>query len=137
MSRYISKDLRRRITERSGDICEYCLIPPIFPGLEHQVEHIIPVKHGGTADFENLALACIACNLFKGSDVGSFDFAADGKITRFFNPREDVWTQHFQIDEDGIIESLTAVARVTIRILRFNDEDRIEERRELIESGLF
>lgn len=86
---------------------------------------------------ENLALACPFCNEQKGTDIGTLDFETDGEFARFFNPRTQIWTEHFQIETDGEIIPLTAEARVTARILRFNDEARIEERRELIEAGLY
>lgn len=129
--------MRQRVVERAKNICEYCLIPPTVPGIEHQIEHILPIKHGGISVFENLAFSCIACNSYKGTDVGSFDFETDGKLTRFFNPRKDTWAELFQIREDGTIETLSAEARVTVKILKFNDEERCEERRELIEAGLY
>jgi len=94
-------------------------------------------NHGGQTSEENLALACPFCNEQKGTDVGSFDFETDGKLTRFFNPRIDVWTEHFQFSESGKIKPLTAEARVTIKILRINDAERIEERRELMEAGIY
>jgi hypothetical protein len=35
------------------------------------------------------------------------------------------------------IQPLTPEGRVTVRLLRFNDTDRIVERRRLVEAGLF
>lgn len=137
MSRYISEKLRLLVSERAGSRCEYCLFRQKYRTVKFQIEHILPVKHGGTNDFENLALACAVCNLFKGSDVGSFDFETDSNLTRFFNPRIDVWTEHFRLNANAEIIPLTAEARVTARILRFNDSDRIEERLKLIEVGLY
>ena len=37
------------------------------------VEHIVPRMHGGSDDLENLALACIDCNLHKGSNLTGID----------------------------------------------------------------
>ncbi len=125
------------MTERADSRCEYCLFRQKYRAVKFQIEHILPVKHGGTNDFENLALACAVCNLFKGSDVGSFDFETDSNLTRFFNSRIDVWTEHFHIRNNGTIEALTAEARVTVKILKLNGEMRCDERRELIEAGLY
>ena len=94
-------------------------------------------RHGGQTISENLALACSTCNEFKGTDLGSLDWESKGDFEFFFNPRTQIWTEHFQIEANGEIIPLTAEARVTVRILRFNDEARIEERRELIEAGLY
>ena len=38
-----------------------------------QIEHIRPKKHRGTDEINNLALACIDCNLSKSSNVSGFD----------------------------------------------------------------
>ncbi len=136
MSRYISESLRQFVIERANNRCEYCLIPHIKPMFRHHVEHILAIKHGGDHEVENLALSCPACNEFKGSDLGSLDWDGDEKFTFFYNPRMQIWTEHFRF-ENGRIEPLTAEGRVTARLLRFNDESRIEERLLLIESGLF
>ena len=136
MARYVSIALRRLVWERAFGRCEYCYIPS-GAIAKHHIEHIFPLKHGGKTIDENLALACPFCNEQKGTDIGSFDFETNGEFAGFFNPRTQIWTQHFQIESDGEIIPLTAEARVTARILRFNDEARSEERRELIEAGLY
>lgn len=43
--------------------------------------------------------------------------------------------KHFTI-EGGVIFPQTAEARVTVNIFRMNDEDRVQERRRLLEAGL-
>jgi hypothetical protein len=136
MSRYVSIALRRLVTERAAGRCEYCRLPQAMIA-KHHIEHIVPLKHGGQTVEENLALSCPFCNEQKGSDVGSFDTETGGDLTRFFNPRKDVWSDHFQLLGNGIIEPLTAEARVTIKIFRGNDPERIEERLVLIEAGLY
>jgi len=54
----------------------------------------------------------------------------------FFNPRAQVWGEHFRIVE-GDIRALTPEGRVTVLILRLNVDDRVLERRALIEAGLY
>jgi 5-methylcytosine-specific restriction endonuclease McrA len=66
------------------------------------MEHVIAEKHGGTTTADNLALACPYCNRAKGSDLGSLD-PETGQLTPFFNPRIDVWQEHFLL-EDGYIK---------------------------------
>jgi hypothetical protein len=90
-----------------------------------QIDHIISEKHGGPTTAENLALACLFCNVNKGSDIGSRD--DKGAFVRLYNPRMDPWADHFAF-RGAIIEGLTAVGTVTARLLRFNEEARIEER---------
>lgn len=136
MSKYIPENIRREVAERAGFVCEYCHLPQVNPAAKHHIEHIRPRKHGGETVIANLALACPMCNYYKGTDVVGFDLETDETVV-LFNPRTEIWTKHFLLDDDGTIASLTAVARVTSRILRFNDLNRIEERRELIEVGLY
>jgi hypothetical protein len=131
----ISSALRKFIIERAQNICEYSLLPQAIALHAHEPDHIVPVQHGGNTDEENLALSCMRCNRFKGPNVGSFD-PDTGKLFPFFNPRKHNWTDHFSI-EDGRIIPLTAYARVTAKILRFNDEDRVIERKSMIKAGLF
>lgn len=137
MSRYISDSLRQFVTERAESRCEYCLIPYIKPMFRFHIEHIIALKHGGETIIENLALACPYCNEHKGTDLGSLDWDRNGEFSFFFNPRSQNWTEHFRLQENGRVETLTVEARVTERIFQFNEEERIEERHELIEAGMF
>lgn len=137
MSSKIPTKIRGEVEQRAGMLYEYCLMRDSDGHFKHHIDHILPRKHGGQTILENLALACWRCNLYKGTDVGSFDFETDGKFVRFFNPRTQIWTQHFQIESNGEIIPLTAEARVAAKILRLNYETRIEERRELIEAGLY
>ncbi|HYV31216.1 MAG TPA: HNH endonuclease signature motif containing protein, partial [Candidatus Binatia bacterium] len=56
---------RREVCRRrAGARCEYCRLPDFAMDLEDfHVEHIIAKKHGGKSGIENLAWACIFCNL--------------------------------------------------------------------------
>ena len=71
MSDDISSALRRRVSDRASGLCEYCLLHHRDAWFGHQMDHIISRKHGGGTTFANLALACMDCNLAKGSDLGS------------------------------------------------------------------
>ena len=132
---YISEELRRLVVERADRICEYCLISEADRSSSYQVDHIISVKHGGSTTPDNLAYACIYCNLHKGSDLGSIIWRT-GELVRFFNPRRDFWGDNFRLDE-AVIQPLTDIGEVTARILEFNSEDRIRERQALIEVSRY
>jgi len=132
---YISEELRRLVAERAEHICEYCLIAEADRSSSCQVDHIISVKHGGSTTPDNLAYACIFCNLQKGSDLGSIVWRT-GELVRFFNPRRDFWGEHFRLDE-AVIQPLTDIGEVTARIFEFNSEDRILERQALIQVGRY
>lgn len=73
MSRYINLELRRLVAERANHTCEYCLYPDV-QGVSFQIDHIISVKHSGSTTADNLAYACIFCNLQKGTDLGSINW---------------------------------------------------------------
>ncbi len=136
MSSNIPAKIREAVEKRAKYVCEYCLIPQMDAHFIHHIDHILPRQHGGRTVLENLALACWRCNINKGTNVGTFDLETRN-LTRFFNPRIDIWSENFHLHENGIFELLTAESRVTARILKFNDSERIEERRELIEAELY
>ena len=61
----ISKSLRFEVFKRDKFTCKYC--GPKAPGAVLHVDHIKPVKDGGTSDPLNLVTACQECNAGKGS----------------------------------------------------------------------
>ncbi len=134
MARWISPDLRQTIADRASLLCEYCLIAEADTFYGCEVDHIISLKHGGSSEPDNLAYACALCNRAKGSDVGSV--SATGEFTRFFNPRTDLWAEHFRLDQSAI-RPLTTIGEVTARILGFNDSARLHEREEMIRFGKY
>ncbi len=135
MSRYIGKELRRLVAERSNYLCEYCLISEDDTHMGCEVDHIISLKHSGTTDSDNLAYACFFCNRYKGSDIGSV-LTQSNKFVRFYNPRKDRWSEHFRTD-GSLIRPLSEIGEVTARILGFNSNDRIIEREYLISAARY
>lgn len=131
----LSDRLRQLVIDRARNRCEYCLLPQAAALHKHEPDHIVPLQHGGETVESNLALACMRCNRFKGPNIGSID-PLTGKLIPFFNPRIHNWEDHFQLD-GAVIRSLTPEARVTEKILRFNDEDRVIERVRLFATGLY
>lgn len=110
-------------------------MPERFGFLAHQIDHVIPEKHGGRTDAANLALSCSLCNKHKGSDLVSID-PLTGQITPLFDPRQQIWAEHFTLLDDGILASSTREGRTTIRLLQLNRTERVEERKLLQSSGL-
>jgi len=135
MSADIPASLRQLVIGRAKGRCEYCLMPQSASAFEHEPDHIIPIQHGGKTEAENLALACLRCNRRKGPNVGSFD-PETGALVPFFNPRAREWRDHFRL-QGAAIQPLTPEARVTVKILQLNDEQRVEERTLLIALGLY
>ena len=98
-----------------------------------EVDHVISRKHGGITDASNLAFSCARCNRAKGSDVGSI-VATTGQYCRLFNPRIDLWRDHFAI-EGSQLAAKTDIALVTIKMLHLNDPERLAERATLQTIG--
>jgi hypothetical protein len=132
---YISPELRRRVRSRAGGRCEYCRLAEEDAFLAHEPDHVIAEKHAGQTTYENLAWACFDCNRFKGSDIASRD-PLSGELAPLFNPRSNGWNDHFAL-EGGTIHPLTAIGRVTERLLKLNLPERVEIRETLANVGRY
>lgn len=126
MSRYISPKLRELVTKRAKFCCEYCLLPLHDGFYPYHIDHIISLKHGGKTILSNLALSCLLCNIHKGSNIGTM-LLPDRFFIRLFNPRTDIWKEHFEFI-DGAIFAKTTIGEATIKVLNLNEVERIIER---------
>jgi hypothetical protein len=133
MPEIIGPPLRREVAARAGGRCEYCRLPAwaLLAGCE--VDHVISRKHRGETDSANLAWSCARCNRAKGTDVGSI-VPETGQFSRLFNPRADRWAEHFALD-GARLTGKSAIGRVTITLLRLNDDERVLERMWLLRLG--
>jgi hypothetical protein len=122
----ISSQLRTEVARRARHRCEYCLILEDDAGFQHEVDHILSRKNGGSSVSDNLAYACVICNRSKGSDVASIN-PETGDAVRLFDPRRDLWTDHFRFD-GALIEAQTDIGAATMRVLQLNRLDRVAER---------
>ncbi len=115
---------RAQVCERAQNTCEYChLHQEDSPLAALHIEHVVPKIHGGTDDLDNLALACIDCNLHKGTNLTGID-PQTNEVTELFHPRRQSWDDHFEWRGIHLIGK-TAVGRTTIRVLSMNSEDQI------------
>lgn len=115
---------KTRVRERAGNACEYRhLHQDNSPLAVLHIEHIIPKIHGGTDDLDNLALACIDCNLHKGPNLTGID-PRTGAVTELFHPRLHAWDDHFAWDGIYLVSN-TPVGRTTIRVLNVNSEEQL------------
>jgi hypothetical protein len=118
---------RRLVRSRAGDACEYCgLLQQHSPLAALHIEHILSRKHGGGDDPANLALACVDCNLAKGSNIAGVD-PVTGQTTELFHPRSQRWDEHFAWRDIHLVGK-TAVGRATIAVLRMNSEEQLQLR---------
>lgn len=131
----MSEETRDSVRKRAKGRCEYCHLPDHADEWPFHVEHIIARQHGGDDGEDNLCWACLRCNTCKGTNLASID-PRTGQQTNLFDPRRQAWADHFVIRNSRIV-GITAVERCTARLLRMNDYQRVELRRELIAQGLF
>jgi HNH endonuclease len=127
---YIPAPLRRLVEQRAGHKCEYCLLPIAVSFFPHEIDHVIPEKHGGLTDADNLALTCWRCNRHKGTDLGSFD-PQTGEFSFLFNPRTQQWPEHFSLSQADLL-GLTPAGRTTVKLLQMNADKRRSERQRFL-----
>lgn len=125
---------RQQIRQLANNCCEYCRIAQEDWLAKFQIDHIIPLKHGGKDDLSNLCLACLKCNSFKGPNVAALD-PATGEATKLYHPRQQNWDEHFQIEADATLTGLSPEGRATIAVLRINEEARVKQRQVSMQLG--
>lgn len=131
----VSASIRKKVEERAKKLCEYCQSPLEFSSDPFSVEHIFPISKGGTDKLKNLALACQGCNAHKSTKTDAFDTISQSTAI-FYNPRKDVWNDHFVWSEDFTeIIGKTAKGRVTVSVLKLNRQRVKNLRRILILAG--
>ena len=133
MSEAVSSRLPRLIIERAYGICEYCLIHQRNAHFTFQIDHIVSRKQRGETKASNLALACLRCNVAKGTDPAAY-IGRPRRLVRLYHPREDRWNEHFVL-EGARIKALSDIGEATIRLLDLNASDRLLLRRALMKSG--
>ena len=132
---YISPEVRHHIAANANYRCEYCQTAQEISGAQMNIEHIIPLAHGGNSSLDNLCLACAWCNSYKGVKMDAID-PKTGAETMLFNPRSQSWHEHFHWQEDGIqIVGFTPVGRATVITLKMNNEFILPARRHWVEAG--
>jgi hypothetical protein len=124
----LSQQQRKQVKQRAHRCCEYCRLSAQSGTTPFHVDHIIPVKHDGSDDVENLCLACFHCNMYKSHSIAGFD-PQTGEMTALFHPRQHTWHEHFNIENDMTIVGTTPIGRTTVYVLKMNLEERVENRR--------
>ena len=122
------------VARRAGLRCEYCHLPEAIAELPFQFDHVIAEQHGGAATENNLALACVRCNRYKGPNLSGID-PESGKLTRLFNPRTDAWSKHF-LWKGSSLAARTAIGRTTIAVLQINQLEAQNQRSDLLKEGI-
>jgi hypothetical protein len=101
-----------------------------------EIEHIIPISRQGSSAESNLWLACPLCNRYKGDRTEAID-PESGETVPLFNPRTQVWSDHFQWIEGGLrIVGKTPIGRATVAALHLSDDlDALTVRSYWISAG--
>lgn len=132
---YISVELRQQVRSDAGRRCGYCHSSESLTSAPLEIEHIVPEAAGGPTIRENLWLACHRCNEYKGARTRVVDPLTGAEVA-FFNPRTQVWTDHFKWSADGThIIGLTPFGRATVEGLKMNNTYAVEARRYWVETG--
>jgi len=133
---YLSSKIKELIAERAKYRCEYCQSRSDCACESFESEHIIPLSMGGTNTIENLAFSCRGCNSRKSDRTQSKDPLTQNDVP-LFNPRTDLWTEHFAWDETYIqVIGLTPVGRCTVENLKINRPALINLRRLMVLGGI-
>jgi hypothetical protein len=128
VSKSVPAALDRRVRLRAGNRCEYCGISQERQEATFHIDHIVPRVARGLTSIDNLALACVSCSLRKGARTDRTD-PVTSESTRLFNPRQDVWSEHFHVGDGFRIVGLTSVGGATSELLQMNRPLAVEIRR--------
>jgi hypothetical protein len=132
---YIPRRLRRHVADQARHRCGYCLLEERYLGFALEIEHIVPEALGGLTSEENLWLACSECNNRKGDRIAAID-PITGRSAPLFNPRQQVWAEHFAWSERGDrMIGRSPTGRATIAALNLNGPMRVDARRFWVAAG--
>jgi hypothetical protein len=136
MSRtYIAKSLRERVAVQARHRCGYCLTTEAIVGTPMEMDHLIPEALGGLTEEDNLWLACSLCNDHKGDRIAAPD-PVTGELVRLFDPRHQVWSDHFHWTAEGDrIVGLTPTGRATVALLNLNRPALVRARQAWVMVG--
>jgi hypothetical protein len=119
---YVPVELARRVREAARNRCGYCLSPQHLILGRLQIEHLVPRAGGGATEEANLWLSCPLCNNYKGDRTTAID-PETRETCPLFNPRTQLWSEHFRWSEDGLrIIGLTPIGRATVDALHLGDD---------------
>jgi hypothetical protein len=136
MSRsYIPRALRERVAAQARHRCGYCLTAEAVVGTPMEVDHILPEADGGLTEEDNLWLACSLCNDHKNDRIAALD-PQTGEVVRLFDPRRQVWAEHFCWAAEGDrVLGLTPAGRATVLALHMNRASLVRARQLWVSVG--
>lgn len=131
----ISEIVCTRVRQQAGNRCGYCQSPQHLVLGWLEIEHVVPSAQGGTDEESNLWLACRFCNNFKSDAVDAVDPVSGLRIP-LFDPRNQVWEDHFRWSDDGtLVVGITPTGRATVVQLQLNYPLAVTVRRNWVAAG--
>lgn len=137
MSR-LSQTVRSQVRARADGACEYCRVheSDFTAAATFESDHIRPKSlfapdDPARDDPANLAYSCPRCNRSKGGAMAAAN-PETGFQERLFNPRRDMWCEHFTHTPAGLIIGTSDPGRATMDRLKFNLPDRVRNRLDLL-----
>jgi hypothetical protein len=129
--------IRAAVVDRANGACEYCMLPAEGQIAPFPIDHVWPRSEGGPTVLDNLALACPHCNGRKWAAIDELD-PESGERVALFNPRTQVWSDHFQWSDHRPleVEGKTACGRATIARLQMNHPHMLAVRRLVVQLGV-
>lgn len=153
------KEIRRDLERMFQSKCAYCETPISVAGGD--VEHHRPKRGARGFDdryfdthywwlaltWDNLLLACVACNRFKASWFPVRDEAdraeemtpwsdLEGEGALLLDPCNDDPDEHLRYTDDGYIEPLTDRGKATVDIIQLNRSDLVTARSDRLRRAL-
>ena len=133
--RKVPVTLGRKVRQQAHSRCGYCLCSEALLGMPIEFEHLIPLATGGRTVERNLWLSCRRCNSFKGVQIQAED-SETLETVNLFNPREQLWNEHFRWSEDGTeVVGFTPIGRATVSALKLNNPVILVTRRLWVSAG--
>jgi hypothetical protein len=127
--------IKKVVQERAKFCCEYCLASLLFSTDFFSIEHTLPLSKGGLTELYNLAFSCQRCNIHKFTATHAID-PATGFMVALYNPRTDIWAEHFEWYENyTIIRGISPTGRATEKRLVLNRVGVVNLRSVLVEKG--
>jgi len=132
---HVPRELRERVAAQARHRCGYCLTAEAIVGTPMELDHLVPESFGGLTEESNLWLACSLCNDTKNNRIAGLD-PLSGEVVRLFNPRRQLWHEHFRWTEPGDrIIGLTPTGRATVVTLNLNRPALVRARQLWVSVG--
>lgn len=120
--RKLSHEVQAQVRQRANGLCEYCHTNEKWQYVRFTIDHVVPLKQGGSSRLDNLALACFHCNRYKSGCQRAPDPQTQ-QPAPLFNPRTQAWSEHFIWSADALtLLGVSPTGRATVELLRLNRE---------------